>query len=165
VVDVSCPAIAVDAAANVAQWPEYNSAAVPMDPHRQDSMIVEHLRRAFPTLLAVYRFGSTAQGTASETSDADVGVLARERIDPVRRFDAQETLAAEIGRDVDLVDLASASPVMAIQVITGGRLLYDDDSGARGQFEDLTFSAYSRLNEERRGILERVATEGTVYGR
>jgi hypothetical protein len=27
------------------------------------------------------------------------------------------------------------------------------------------YSAYARLNEERRAILERVAAEGTVYGR
>jgi predicted nucleotidyltransferase len=154
-----------DMAANIAESSRYNPCAVPMDLDQQDSIIVERLRRTLSNLVAVYRFGSTAQGTASETSDADVGVLARERIDPVRRFDAQEALAAAIGRDVDLVDLATASPVMAIQVITGGRLLYDDDSQARGQFEDLTFSAYTRLNEERRGILQRVAAEGTVYGR
>jgi hypothetical protein len=77
----------------------------------------------------------------------------------------QETLAAQLGRDVDLIDLAGASTVMAMQVITGGRLLYDDASGLRDRFEDLTFSAYARLNEERRGILDRVAAEGTVYGR
>lgn len=131
----------------------------------QNRVIVEHLRRAFDDVVAVYRFGSTAQGTASSTSDADLAVLTRARVAPERRFDVQEALAAAIGRDVDLVDLASASPVMAIQVITSGHLLYDGDSDARGRFEDLTFGAYARLNEERRGILERVAAEGTVYGR
>jgi hypothetical protein len=59
----------------------------------------------------------------------------------------------------------SASPVLAIQVIAGGRLLHDGDSQARGRFGDLTFGTYARLNEERRGILERIAAEGTVYGR
>ena len=84
---------------------------------------------------------------------------------PVARFDLQERLAASLGRDVDLVDLAVASPVMAIQVVAHGQLLYDGDSAVRGRFEDLTFGAYARLNEERRGILERVAAEGTIYGR
>jgi predicted nucleotidyltransferase len=123
------------------------------------------LQRFFDDLVAVYRFGSTAQGTATSASDADIAVLTRARIAPERRFDAQEALAAEIGRDVDLVDLASASPVMAIQVITRGGVIYDGDSDARGRFEDRTFGAYARLNEERRGILERVRSEGTVYGR
>lgn len=132
---------------------------------RQNGVIVDRLRRVFEDLVAAYRFGSTAQGTATSASDADIAVLARERIAPARRFDVQEQVAAEIGRDVDLVDLASASTVMAIQVITKGDLIYEGDSDARGRFEDLTFGAYARLNEERRAILERVASEGTVYGR
>jgi len=53
---------------------------------------------------------------------------------------------------------------MAIQIITAGRLIYDGDPDERGRFEDRTFGAYARLNEERRGILERIAAEGTVYG-
>ena len=135
------------------------------DLDRQNLVIVERLRRVFDDLVAVYRFGSTAHGTATGASDADIGVLTRTRIAPERRFDVQEALAAEIGRDVDLVDLTSSSPVMAIQVVTRGDLIYDGDSDARGRFEDLTFGAYARLNEERRGILERLASEGTVYGR
>jgi predicted nucleotidyltransferase len=132
---------------------------------RQNHAIVGRLRQFFDDLIAVYRFGSTAQGTATPASDADIAVLTRTPVAPERRFDVQESLAAEIGRDVDLVDLARASPVLAIQVIAGGDLLYDGDSDARGRFEDLTFGSYARLNEERRGILERVAAEGTVYGR
>jgi predicted nucleotidyltransferase len=131
----------------------------------QDQAIVDHLRRAISGVVAVYRFGSTAQGTATESSDTDIAVLAPIRLTAEQRFEVQEALAAKLGRDVDLVDLAAASTVMAIQVIAGGRLLYEAAGGARGEFEDYTLSAYARLNEERRGILERVAAEGTVYGR
>ena len=116
-------------------------------------------------MIAVYRFGSTVDGVTHAASDTDVAVLARAPIPPAARFDVQETLAGRLGRDVDLVDLAAASPVMAIQIVARGRLLYDGDSAARGRFEDLTFSAYARLNEERKGILERIAAEGSVYGR
>jgi predicted nucleotidyltransferase len=132
---------------------------------RQNQAIVEQLRGAFDDLIAVYRFGSTTQDAATPGSDTDIAVLTRGRVAPERRFDVQERLAAEIGRDVDLVDLMDASPVMAMQVITSGHVLYDDNSDARGRFEDRTFGAYARLNEERRGILERVAAEGTIYGR
>ncbi|MBI4263940.1 MAG: nucleotidyltransferase domain-containing protein [Acidobacteria bacterium] len=132
---------------------------------RQNRLIVERLRRALDGVIAVYRFGSSAGGTTTRSSDTDLAVLARARIPAARRFDIQEALAGELGGDVDLLDLAGASTVMAMQVIAGGQLLCDDDSEARGRFEDLTFSAYARLNEERRGILERVAAEKTVYGR
>ncbi len=134
-------------------------------PESQDQAIVEHLCRAIEGVVAVYRFGSTAQGTATGSSDTDIAVLAQTRLAPQQRFDVQEALAEKLRHDVDLVDLAAASTVMAMQVIAGGRLLYESAGGARGRFEDYTFSAYARLNEERRGILERVAAEGSVYGR
>ena len=135
------------------------------DLERDDRALVDLLRNAVDGLIAVYRFGSTAEGVSHPASDTDVAVLARAPIPAVARFEIQEHLASRLGRDVDLVDLTAASPVMAIQVVARGRLLYDGDSDARGRFEDLTFGTYARLNEERRGILERVAAEGTVYGR
>jgi predicted nucleotidyltransferase len=137
---------------------------VTADLDQQDRVIVDCLRDTVGDVVAVYRFGSTAHGTATRTSDTDVGLLARERLSAARRFDLQEQMAVRLGQDVDLVDLATASPVMAVQVVARGRLLYDGDSTARGLFEDRTLNAYARLNEERRGILERVASEGTVYG-
>ncbi|MEO8680055.1 MAG: nucleotidyltransferase domain-containing protein [Vicinamibacterales bacterium] len=130
-----------------------------------DRLIVDELRQALDDVVAVYRFGSTAQETTHRGSDTDLAVLIRQRLSPEARFDIQERIAAHLGHDVDLVDLAAATPVMAIQIVAGGRLLYDGDSAARGLFEDRVFGAYARLNEERRGILERVAAEGTVYGR
>lgn len=135
---------------------------MPATLHTQDRVIVEHLRTALPGIVAIYRFGSTAHGVATQSSDIDIAVLAQSPIPADIRFDLQEQLAAKLGRDVDLVDVATTSPVMAIQVVAHGTLLYEGDSAARGQFEDLTFSIYARLNEERRGILERVATEGTT---
>jgi predicted nucleotidyltransferase len=130
-----------------------------------DQTIVDHLRRAVAGVIALYRFGSTAQGTAIASSDVDIAILARAKLTPEQRFEAQEALASKLGRNVDLVDLTAASTVMAMQVIAAGRLLYETDAAARGRFEDYTFGAYARLNEERRGILDRVAAEGTVYGR
>jgi predicted nucleotidyltransferase len=143
----------------------YNSPVVSLDLDQQNRLIVGQVRRVVDDVVAVYRFGSSAQGTATATSDVDVAILTRSRLPPERRFDLQEDIAARIGCDVDLIDLAMASPVMAIQVVANGHLLYESDSDARGLFEDRALGKYARLNEERRGILERIATEGTVYGR
>jgi predicted nucleotidyltransferase len=131
----------------------------------ENRAIVDLLRDAIDGLIAVYRFGSTVDGRTHQGSDTDVAVLARARLSPLVRFEIQERVAGRLGRDVDLVDLTAASPVLAIQVVAHGQLLYDGDAAARGRFEDLTFGTYARLNEERRGILERIAAEGTVYGR
>jgi hypothetical protein len=94
----------------------------------------------------------------------DLAILATDPLDPVVRFDRAQEISRLVGCDVDLVDLRTASPVMAMQVIATGRLLVECDANARGAFEDRTFSAYARLNEERRGILERVRAEGSIDG-
>ena len=136
-----------------------------MTTERGDQTAVAVMRSAVPGLIAIYRFGSSVAGEQGPESDVDLALLASTTIDPVVRFDLQERLASALHQAVDLVDLRAASPVMAIQVIGKGRLLLDADTSARGQFEDRTYGTYARLNEERRGILERVASEGSVYGR
>lgn len=129
-----------------------------------DAKAVAEIRAALPEVVAIYRFGSSADGTVGRESDVDLAVLTTLPLDAAARFDLQERLAVALRRPVDLVDLRSVSPVMAIQVIARGVLLYDANAATRGAFEDRVFGAYARLNEERRGILDRIAVEGTVYG-
>jgi predicted nucleotidyltransferase len=130
-----------------------------------DDQIVALLREAIPGLIAVYRFGSTARGQTHAESDVDLAFLADGPLEPVSRFDLQEQLAGRLGRDVDLVDLRRASTVMRMQVISTGVLLQAFDPTAQEAFEDHTYSAYARLNEERRAILEQVCREGRVHDR
>lgn len=130
----------------------------------EDAAAVTEICAALPRVIAIYRFGSSVDGTSGPESDLDLAVLAEAPLDPVVRFDLQERLAVVLRQPIDLVDLRSASPVMAIQVVANGLLLYDDHSAIRGDFEDSVYGAYARLNEERRGILDRIAAEGTVYG-
>jgi uncharacterized protein len=130
-----------------------------------DELIVSLLRERVPNLIAVYRFGSTVDRQTHPRSDVDVAVLARDILSPLDRFDLQECLAIRLGCDVDLVDLRRASTVMRMQVISTGRLLAAFEPGEQEAFEDLTFSAYARLNEERREILEQIRRDGRVHGR
>jgi len=129
------------------------------------AQLVHVIRTAVPGVFAVYRFGSTARGQATADSDVDLAVLASTPLAAEARWALQEQLADTLRRAVDLVDLRQTSTVMASQVVTTGELLFDGDPAARGSFEDLVYTTYARLNEERRGILDRVAAEGTVYGR
>ncbi len=123
------------------------------------------LTESVPGIIAIYRFGSSVTGHSRPDSDIDLAILADRRLDPHVRFDLQDRLSAALRRPVDLVDLRSATTVMASQVVTTGVVVHDGDPVLRGVFEDYVYGAYARLNEERRGILERVAAEGTVYGR
>jgi predicted nucleotidyltransferase len=125
--------------------------------------LIKYLRQVIPDLIALYRFGSQAQGTARPGSDVDLAVLARNPILAMRRFELAQELAIQLHRDVDLVDLRSASTVMRMQVISTGECLCTVNDRLQGEFEDLVYSTYARLNEERREILNDIRTRGSVY--
>lgn len=129
-----------------------------------DHALVEHIRKSVPDLIALYRFGSQAKGTARPDSDIDLAVLARDPIPNIRRFDIAQELAAQLHRDVDLLDLRRASAVMRMQVLSAGTCLDAPDEPARREFEMYAYSDYARLNEERREIVKGITERGVVYG-
>lgn len=129
----------------------------------EDHAAIEILRRAVPGLIAIYRFGSRAKGTDRPDSDVDLAVLGPSPLAPVQRFELAQEIAARIRRDVDLVDLQASSTVLRMQVVSTGECLFSSDDATRQRFEAYVFSAYARLNEERREILKRVRKEGRIY--
>lgn len=128
-----------------------------------DNVLIEFVRHAIPNLIALYRFGSQANGNIRPESDVDLAVLARHPIPALRRFELAQELASQLHRDVDLVDLCTASTVMRMQVISNGECLFKESDRRQGEFEDLVYSTYARLNEERREILNDVRARGSVY--
>lgn len=126
-------------------------------------LAVTYIRDAVSELTAVYQFGSMVQGEEHSGSDLDLAVPAQSPLDNLDRWKLQEDLAAEIGRDVDLVDLRSASTVMRAQIFRSGSVLAELDRTVRQRFEMQTCSAYALLNEERAGILNHVQARGRVY--
>ncbi len=127
-------------------------------------MLVDMLREEFPEILAVYRFGSFASEYERTASDIDFAVYAGMPLPTVGLWRTAQRLAAEAGRGVDIVDLASASTVMRAQVIHKGERVHCADEVVCETFEDYVYSSYARLNEERQGILEDILRRGNVYG-
>jgi uncharacterized protein len=72
-------------------------------------------------------------------------------------------LATQLHCDVDLIDLRAASTVMRMQVISTGECLFSANDRLQGEFEDLIYLTYARLNEERREILNDVRARGSIY--
>jgi predicted nucleotidyltransferase len=122
------------------------------------------LGERIPDLMVLYRFGSSVHGILRPDSDLDYAVLAPRRLDPVERFDVQEELARRVRRSVDLVDLRNASTVMRMQVVSRGIHVVVPDPAGTNAFEIAVYSAYARLNEERRDILADIVRHGTVHG-
>jgi len=125
---------------------------------------IECITGSLPEVLAIYLFGSAISGQMHANSDVDMAVYAEQKFDRLGLWHVSRKLADIVGRDVDLVDLHAASSVMRMQVISGGERLFCADGMACEQFEDIVFSEYARLNEERSGILADIRKRGSVYG-
>lgn len=80
-----------------------------------------------PRIVAVYLFGSRADGSATSESDVDLGVLFGERTGITDRVRLEARFAEALDRDVDLVDVGRCKPFLALAVISGERLYCADE--------------------------------------
>ena len=126
--------------------------------------LVAHLRSRLPNLLAVYLFGSRADGTAGRESDLDIAILNDGPLDPVALWELTSDLAEMAHCPVDLVDLRAASTVLQYQVITKGIRLWHCDVQA-GIYEAFILSEKTALDEWRAGLIDDIVKDGRVYGR
>lgn len=129
------------------------------------SHIIQTLLDHLPDVVAIYRFGSWHTPRARGDSDIDLAILPAQPLCNLDCWELSQKLARVASRDVDLVDLSQASTVMRLQVIGHGERIYCVDKSAASRFETVVYSAYARLNEERREILADIRDRGSVYGR
>jgi len=81
-----------------------------------------------PQVLAAYLFGSSVDGTASPSSDVDVGVLFSTNVSLKELIRIEALLDESISQTVDLVDLRRASPFVALDVVRGDRFFCRDET-------------------------------------
>lgn len=124
-----------------------------MDPLEQ---VVSEYFAAYPTVQAVYVYGSVATESAGAESDVDLGILCpfEHRIDGWSRLQMAEDLAERLGHPVDLVDLTEASPILGMQVLRKGRLIYCRDMRFVHNFFVRTVNQYADLKQVRRTVEE-----------
>lgn len=102
----------------------------------------------------LWLFGSEAAGTARKDSDLDLAALFRRRASALEVFDARGDLGEILRRDVDLIDLDQASPILGMQVLRYGRLLVDRNPKRRYAFFSRTISMYDDLKIVRRQAVQ-----------
>ena len=131
----------------------------------QKERIIHHLQRALPTVQAVYLFGSVVTEHFTEDSDVDVAVLTSEPMDALLRWKLIQQLAIALNRDVDLVDLSTASTVMQFQVVSTGERIFTADATMMEWWELKVYQLYLTLNDDRKPILEAIQQTGRIYGK
>lgn len=119
-------------------------------------------------LIAVYLFGSVAQGTAGPLSDIDFGVLLPIAFTKEKLYDANDKIFLDLANYIsserlDVVVLNLAPLRIQFEVVTTGRLIYSKDDSVRADYESYILRKYEdfrRYDEEyRRVFIERVKEE------
>jgi predicted nucleotidyltransferase len=123
--------------------------------HDSDDALRDVLAR-FPALLLSIVFGSVARGQQHFASDLDIAVAAKQALSAEQKMDIIAALAAETGRPIDLIDLATAPEPLLGQIVQHGRRLLGSDRVygqliSRHLFEQADFMPYrNRILAERR---------------
>ena len=101
-----------------------------------------------PDVVAVYLFGSHAEGRAHPDSDVDLAVQLRASDDAEvfdRRLRLMDEFDAFVEGDVDVVVVNTAPPLLQHQVLKRGRLIYERDRAARVEFAVRAMQRYADL--------------------
>jgi len=99
--------------------------------------------------LLVFLFGSFAKDCSTIDSDVDVAIMFKNIPDFYEVNDLKDELSSHIGRDVDILVLNTASPIIRTQVLKYGRLI-KKDSKVYNDFFVRTLNEYNDLKYLRR---------------
>ncbi len=112
---------------------------------------------ANPSIGVALIFGSIARDQFTAQSDLDLAIGGPKAFSPDQKVAIINSLSALIGREVDLIDLGTASGTVFKQALTTGVPVFVKDSNllarfaSRMVFDDADFQAYRRkLMKERR---------------
>lgn len=85
----------------------------------------------YPQIKLAILFGSMAAGSARPDSDIDLGLLAQTPLTADFKLQLIQTIGAEFGRSVDIVDLYHVPEPITGQVFKGIRLVGSDTTYAK----------------------------------
>jgi len=115
-----------------------------------------------PEAALVFVFGSAASGKMTEESDVDIGVLFDAPSDFFKISSLKSELNTILKREIDIADLNSAGPVLKMQVLKNGVLVYVKDKKVYNRYYVDTLNQYDDLKETRKGC-ERSILKGRIY--
>ena len=127
-------------------------------------ILINQIKSALPSVLAIYAFGSQITGHANENSDLDLAVLIDGQVETFDLWDLASQLSEIAGCDVDLLNMRLASTVMQYQILQTGRTLWAKQPDA-GIFESFILSEKINLDVLRKELLDDIDQRGSIYAR
>lgn len=121
---------------------------------------------------ALYLFGSQASQTANKLSDIDLAVLLRKDAPMVQYFDYRRAYGVKFSdilkmERVDVIILNEASILLAHEVLSARKILFERDPAHRVEFEVHAVDAYldfKPLMEVRRQYTQQQLDQGVFFG-
>lgn len=115
-----------------------------------------------PAAEMVFVFGSAMRGRQGPESDVDVAVLFGKVPATSRLHSLRDDLSGILGKEVDIVILNSASPIVRMQVLKHGTLVYSRSESTFARFFVRTVNEYYDLKQIRRKCEEEIL-RGRIY--
>lgn len=113
-------------------------------------------------VLLVFLFGSYASNQMKTSSDIDIGVLFDEAPSFYEMNDLKEKLSELLKRDIDLVALNDASPIIRMQVLKNGLLVCQRFKNVYSMFYGDTVNQYEDLKIIRKKCEDNIL-KGRIY--
>lgn len=114
--------------------------------------IVEKIKSFFesiPEILSADLFGSFAEGRENDKSDVDIAVLCRPIPSALTLISWREELSVLLNKEVDLICLNTASPIIAMQVLKNGKNILVKNEREYVNYQIKTYVNYAELKELR----------------
>jgi len=127
---------------------------------------INHFFREKSGVAAVYVFGSLVKNEPDQSHDIDIAVLyLHERVpDYFQIVNDRESLSEQLNKEVDLVLLNGASPILKRQVLEKGKLILDQQPKIRHYFHMHAVSEYYDFRRIRRPLEEKLIKEKILRG-
>ena len=137
-----------------------------------ENALIEKIQSYFSAkneVVAVYLFGSFAQGKARRTSDVDIGILLNSN-DPDLFKMNQIRYLKELGRllrkDIHPVILNTAGEMLMHQIFTKGKCIVDNEHRKHAEFRMVMFSRIAAFSDYKKqmqaGFIKNIIEGPTV---
>ena len=117
-------------------------------------------------IAAVYLFGSHAKKKTTKTSDVDIAVFFEPNAIPDfrKQLEMKEDLTSLLKKEVDLLVMNTANPIVRHQVFKYGKILFLNNPSKVNAFFVQSLMEYDDIQRVRR-VIEKNILKGRVYGR
>ena len=96
----------------------------------------------YENVLFAYIFGSYASGKVREDSDIDIAIYIKEKIDTREYLDIRMDLIEACGKEVDLIILSEATPLLKFEIYRNNILLFTRNKTLENNFKVKTLFEY-----------------------